>query len=303
MGLGVFIHRADSPYDDSPATQYQFPKQYLSRARETVGDWIVYYEPTKVAGSKGYHAIARVAQIVPDPVLPEMYLALIEPGSYLPFVHPVPFTGAGTMPEAGLLNEQGRVSGRAQAAVRPITPQDFDRILALAFSEDRPVLPREGAIQTFAEPALEFNEQQTPFVFEQERERIARLTTRAVRDRIFRRVVLDAYAERCAVTGLRLINGGGRAEAAAAHIRPVEHNGPDIINNGIALSGTAHWMFDRGLLAIADDLTILISRQVNDRDGAESLVNPTRALIGPALLRDRPHPAFLRWHRENCFKQ
>ena len=72
---------------------------------------------------------------------------------------------------------------------------------------------------------------------------------------MFRRVVLRAYDEQCAITGLKLINGGGRAEADAAHIRPVEANGPDIVNNGIALSGTAHWMFDRGLIALSDDLT------------------------------------------------
>ncbi len=68
---------------------------------------------------------------------------------------------------------------------------------------------------------------------------------------MFRRVVLRAYEQRCAVTGLRLINGGGRAEVEAAHIRPVEANGPDIISNRLALSGTAHWMFDRGLNGIA----------------------------------------------------
>ncbi|WP_139216208.1 hypothetical protein [Shimia haliotis] len=28
----------------------------------------------------------------------------------------------------------------------------------------------------------------------------------------------------------------------AGHIRPVEHDGPDIVSNGLALSGTAHWM-------------------------------------------------------------
>ena len=115
--------------------------------------------------------------------------------------------------------------------------------------------------------------------------------------------MLDAYDERCGVTGLKLINGGGRAEVAAAHIRPVEQNGPDIVNNGIALSGTAHWMFDRGLITLEDDLTIVISRHVNDRDGVEGLMNPTRRLIRPRLGRDRPHPAFLAWHRENCFKQ
>jgi predicted restriction endonuclease len=60
--------------------------------------------------------------------------------------------------------------------------------------------------------------------------------------------VLRAYDERCAITGFKFINGGGRAEVDAAHIRPVQHNGPDTINNGIALCGTAHWMFDRGLI-------------------------------------------------------
>ncbi len=115
-------------------------------------------------------------------------------------------------------------------------------------------------------------------------------------------MVLRAYDERCAVTGLKLINGSGRAEVAAAHIRPVEHNGPDIANNGVALSGTAHWMFDRGLITFSDDLEIVVSRHVNDRDGAEGLINRTGKLIGPALERDRPHPSFLVWHRENCFK-
>ena len=61
------------------------------------------------------------------------------------------------------------------------------------------------------------------------------LASRIVRDRVFRRIVLRAYDERCAVSGLKLINGGGRAEVAAAHIRPVEADGPDIVSNGIAL--------------------------------------------------------------------
>lgn len=300
MSFGVFIHRADSPYEDSPATQYQFPSQYLSRASAFVGDWIVYYEPTKVPGSRGYYAIARVEQIVPDPVKADMHIALIAPGSYLEFPNPVPFAGADGVAERGVLNEAGRVSGRAQAAVRPISPRDFDRVLQRGLAEEQPILPRVGAL----EASFQFDENlQAPFDFEQERERVERLTSRVVRDRVFRRVVLRAYSERCAVTGLKLINGGGRAEVAAAHIRPVEHNGPDIINNGIALSGTAHWMFDRGLISIGDDLRIVISRHVNDRDGAEGLINRTGYLIGPTMDRDRPHPVFLAWHRENCFKQ
>ena len=303
MTFGVFIHRADSVYDDSPAERYQFPKSYLERALACVDDWIVYYEPVKVRGSKGYYAIARVSQVVPDPTAANMHLALIEPGSYLEFPNAVPFADENGLVETGLLNEQGRISGRAQAAVRPISPKDFDRILSRGLAEDQPWLPRVGMPDAEIAIPFQIDEGQSPFVYEQERERISAMTTRVVRDRVFRRVVLRAYGERCGVTGLKLINGGGRAEVAAAHIRPVEHSGPDIINNGIALSGTAHWMFDRGLIGFTDDLEIIVSRQVNDRDGVQSLINRSGRLIGPLAERDRPHPAFLNWHRENCFKQ
>lgn len=303
MAFGVFIHRADSIYDDSPAERYQFPRPYLERASATIGDWILYYEPVKVVGSKGYYAIARVERIVPDPTATDMYVALIEPGSYLEFPNPVPFKDGGVPIERGLLNDAGRISGRAQAAVRPISPADFDRILGRGLAEEQPLLPRVGNVERLPEAPFQLDDEPVPFIYEQERERITALTTRTLRDRLFRRVVLRAYDERCAVTGLKLINGGGRAEVAAAHIRPVEHNGPDIINNGIALSGTVHWMFDRGLISLSDDLDILVSRQVNDRDGIESIINRTGKLIGPSMERDRPHPAFLRWHREHCFKR
>jgi putative restriction endonuclease len=113
---------------------------------------------------------------------------------------------------------------------------------------------------------------------------------------------LRAYDERCAINGLKLINGGGRAEVAAAHIRPVEASGPDIVSNCIALSGTAHWMFDRGLIGLSDDLDILISRQANDPNGIRSFVNVTGRAIAPTKTHERPHPHFLKWHCDNCFK-
>lgn len=302
VGFGVFIHRVDSVYDDTPAERYQFPKPYLSRALACVGEWIVYYEPVKVRNSKGYYAIAQVEQVIPDPSAANMYLALIKPGSYLEFPNPVPYRDENGLIETGLLNENGDVSGRAQSAVRPISARDFDRILERGLADEQPLLPRLGSVSDAAIERLELDEGQTPFIYEQERERVAALTTRVVRDRVFRRVVLRAYDERCAVTGLKLINGGGRAEVEAAHIRPVERNGPDIVNNGVALSGTAHWMFDRGLIGFSDDLDIIVSRHVNDRDGVSSLINKTGKLLVPSAGRDRPHPAFLSWHRDNCFK-
>jgi len=300
---GVFLHREDSIYNDRPAEQYQFPSQYLSRASKFVGDWIIYYEPRRGPTAKGYYAIARVERIVHDPSASGMHLAFIEPNSYLPFERAVPFSGAEGPVERGVLNDAGKISGRARAAVRPISIEDFNRIIDLGLQDEIPLLPRIG-------PALELpplgdalSEAAAPFTLDIERERVSIYTSRPVRDRIFRRVVLDAYDCRCAITGLKFINGGGRAEVQAAHIKPVEHNGPDIITNGIAMSGTAHWMFDRGIISLSDELDVLVSRHVNDIDSVWGLVNKTRRAAVPALAAHRPHPAYLAWHRENCFKQ
>lgn len=298
MAFGVFIHRADSAYDDSPAERYQFPSQYLGRVEACVGDWIIYYEPTKVMETRGYFAIAKVDRVVPDPSTPRMFIALIEPGSYLDFVNPVPFTDTSGVIERGLLNEDGRISGRAQAAVRTLSPSDFERIAGLGLDDVEPLLPRVSSSAT----RVGFDDEQAPFEFEQIRERVTLLSSRVLRDRIFRSVVLRAYDQRCAVTGLKLINGGGRAEVAAAHIKPVEANGPDIISNGLALSGTAHWMFDRGLISLSDNLEILISRHANDADAVRSFLNKSGRATVPRRTNERPHPHFLQWHREHCFK-
>ena len=243
--------------------------------------------------------MAKVEQVIPDPKAPGMYLALIEPGSYLDFARPVPFRRNDGVVERGVLNDEGGISGRAQAAVRPLSSSDFNRIVGLGLREDAPVLPRVGEVV----PVPGLHEEQAPFTFEQTRERVTYLSSRILRDRIFRRTVLRAYDERCAITGLRLINGNGRAEVDAAHIRPVEKNGPDIVSNGLALSGTAHWMFDRGLISLSDDLEILISRRVNDQDGVRALINKDGHARPPHRDLERPHPHFLQWHRDNCFKQ
>lgn len=298
MEFGIFIHRADSIYEDSPAERYQFPSQYLKRAAACVGGWIVYYEPTKVPNTRGYYAVARVTQIVPDPTSSDMFLALIEPGSYLPFPNPVSLTVSGEYVEQGLLNESGKLTGWAQSAVRPLSPEDFNRIVGLGLGDEAPVLPRVD--QPF--PSDGFSEEQEPFLYDGGRDRVTVLSSRVVRDRVFRNVVLKAYDERCAISGIKLINGGGRAEVEAAHIQPVANDGPDIVNNGLALSGTVHWMFDRGLISLSDDLEVLVSRQANDPGAVRALINETGHVLPTSRPSDRPHPKYLEWHRDNCFK-
>jgi putative restriction endonuclease len=136
-----------------------------------------------------------------------------------------------------------------------------------------------------------------------ERPVIERLISRPYRDIAFRRRVRAAYDHRCAMSGLRLRNGGGRPEVQAAHIRPVDRQGSDSVRNGLALSGTLHWMFDRGLLSVAEDHRILVSHNKVPRDVVDRLIAPGGRLILPADPRDHPHPDNLRWHREHVFGQ
>jgi putative restriction endonuclease len=224
-----------------------------------------------------------------------MYLALIQPGSFLEFGRDVPFKLGGRAVESGLLNPDGHLNnGRAIQSIRSISDDDFNRIVDLGLVEESDLLPRDevnGASSSVMED-------RTPW---EPTDRASVLVSRTVRDRQFRMRVLDVYDARCAFTGMKLINGGGRVETQAAHIMSVEAGGPDVVSNGIALSGTVHWMFDRGLISLSDDGDILLSRKINDLESVEKLILKSKKARLPLSLTSRPHPRYLSWHRTECF--
>ena len=289
----VFVIGSHSIYEDEPDRFYRFPPKWLNAAARSVGQWILYQEPRR-AGPRGYYAVARVEQIVRDPADAGMFLALIEPGSYLEFGCDVPFQFDGQAVERGLLDAGGKLNnGRAIQSIRPISDDDFDRIRMLGLVEEDELLPRQDEGESTLERV---HEDQEAWLGPVDRDTI--LMSRKVRDRQFRKRVIEAYDCRCALTGMRLINGGGRAEVQAAHIMSVEANGPDTEVNGIALSGTVHWMFDRGLISLSDTGDILLSSKINDVESVEKLIRPDRRAILPANGNLRPHPRYLAWHRE-----
>jgi putative restriction endonuclease len=104
------------------------------------------------------------------------------------------------------------------------------------------------------------------------------------------------YDNTCAMTGLKLINGGGRCEIEAAHIKPVAEDGPDSSRNGIALSRTIHWMFDRHFLSISDSGEILVAKKFVPEQVC-GLLNRDGKIRMPSSPSCQPHPAFLRYHR------
>jgi putative restriction endonuclease len=289
----VLLHKAGSIYEDEPDRIYDFPRAYLKAVEAGVGDWVVYYEPVK-AGPRGYFAVAKIARVIPKTGVAGRYLALIEPGSYLPFDRDVPRLRDGRPWEAALTGLDGgpAAGGSVQLAVRRLPEAEFAEIVRAGLPADLEAMEARRYEPGVAEPVVPF-----------ERPVIERLVSRPYRDVAFRRKVREAYDYRCAMSGLRLRNGGGRPEVNAAHIRPVERQGSDSVRNGLALSGTLHWMFDRGLLSVADDGSILISRNKVPREVSDRLIVPSGRLVLPKEERDWPHQENLRWHRETVFGQ
>lgn len=302
MVKGVFTTKIEPGYDDLPEARYHFPRAYLRQVEATHGDWIVYYEPRRAStqlnsrgGRQAYFATARVQSIHPDPSNPEHFYAYVS--DFLEFDRPVRFKEGNLYYEKGLQRDDGATSrGAFGRAVRILSEQEYNAILSAGFST---VLGEVEPQKNLIEPSAvsEFYEEETYF----ERPIVERVVARPFREAAFAVAVKGAYENTCAMTGLKLINGGGKAEVQAAHIRPVASNGSDSVRNGLALSGTFHWMFDRGLVSIADDYTILTA----DRHlppAVLRLLPQNRRLILPIRTEARPHPANLRFHRETIFK-
>lgn len=87
----------------------------------------------------------------------------------------------------------------------------------------------------------------------------------------------------------------------AAHIQSVEAGGPDTVRNGLALSSTFHWMFDRGIVSLADDGRILAAKDRMPSNLLAMLHQDGYARL-PNDVHVRPNPRFLRFHRESVFK-
>lgn len=294
MANAVFTSSESSAYDDQIERWYHFPESYLDRAKEALGELVVFYEPRRNAGSNSrggrsaYFAVARLVRIEQDRLRPDHYYGHVD--NFLEFDRAVPFRDDGIFYEAALRKVDGSTNkGTFGHSVRHLPHEELERIVEVGMSAPLATWEEDDGV---AEPVPEY-------VI---RPMVERIVSRKFRDVAFRRHVRKAYNNTCAVTGLRLINGGGRPEVQAAHIRPVEMDGPDTVRNGIALTGTAHWLFDRGLISFDDSYRILLSPH-GLPDDLDKLVRRERTLILPEERPELwPHTTYLTWHRSNRFK-
>jgi len=303
---GVFDTKPGSAYDDRLEERYHFParRNYLDVAHAVVGDWVLYREPQRNRGRRAYVGAARVFAVEPDPVHPDHAYAFVR--DYFAFEPPVPFAGApmGSYWEAPLraIEDSNRIGQSLQGkSMRFLSENDFAAIVSAGLGQiltpDNLARYGTSVVKDLGQPAILTGGPDMPgesFVRRME----LTLLNRKIRDANFRRLICQAYDDTCAVTGLRIINGGGRSEVQAAHIWSVQDGGPDVVQNGLALSGTVHWLFDRHLISLTDDYRLLISHNkvpAELRGLFERQMDCIRLPDNEAL---RPHPAYIQRHRD-----
>jgi putative restriction endonuclease len=134
--------------------------------------------------------------------------------------------------------------------------------------------------------------------------RVESRQSRIARGSAFRESVRAEYARRCAISGIEIATPSALYEVESAHVVPLEEGGSDDLRNGLALTQTIHWAFDRGLIGILPDRTIYIPRRVNEMAVNAFLKQFEKKLISEAKTASlKVHPDALRWQFENRVKQ
>jgi len=117
----------------------------------------------------------------------------------------------------------------------------------------------------------------------------------------FRQSVLSAYEFKCCISGIAIPE-----LLVASHIVPWRADPSNRLNprNGLCLSAIHDRAFDLGLIAISDDLTLLLSARLR-HSGTNSYIGHTfRSYEGKTITMPEkfpPNSGFLKFHRENVF--
>lgn len=287
----VFDTKPTSAYDDKQAFHYHFPKRYLKFAEQAEGDWVVLRRPRADGGNLAYFAAAKTRTIQQDPDDSSMFYAYF--GDYVQFEQPVPWRPNGQYAEEALRQIPQREVGvyLRGRSVRLISEEDFSAILDVGL--DRSLRDLEATTDASAEP--EEGDDYNPAAPARRTQKL--LSNRLVRDRNFRELVCNAYGRRCAISGFNFVDRLGHIEVQAAHIWSVSEGGPDVIQNGIAMTATVHWLFDHHLISLTDDYRLLIA----DGEASEQHIFLSelagRTINLPEKKGDWPYLGYLERHR------
>jgi len=133
------------------------------------------------------------------------------------------------------------------------------------------------------------------------KEKLREVKTR-VNQNVFRQIVLTNYSTRCAISGIdipELLN--------ASHIVPWSKNADERLNpsNGICLSKLYDAAFDKGLIGIKEDYSIVLSKRIRNCESKQfyekyfSYLSYTKISLPE---RYKPNKEFLAFHLDTIFQ-
>jgi putative restriction endonuclease len=139
------------------------------------------------------------------------------------------------------------------------------------------------------------------------RKKIIRIETEEevfVRSGLFKRLVPQVYGQTCAISGMQLGSTFGHTFVDACHIVPFSVSHDDRVTNGLALCPNIHRAFDRGLIGVGDDYSVLLSPHIRERSQhSYNLTNfEGRKILLPENRSAWPDLDLLRWHKHEVFR-
>lgn len=118
----------------------------------------------------------------------------------------------------------------------------------------------------------------------------------------FRKLVLDAYERRCAVSGEHTV-----PVLQASHIRPFADVAQHEIANGLALRSDIHTLFDQGYVTITPDYRFVVSDRLReDFDNGQVYYDYAKqrpTIFLPSDRENYPSREHLEWHGLERFKK
>jgi putative restriction endonuclease len=164
-------------------------------------------------------------------------------------------------------------------------------------SEDQQKLFSDIENKILNEPSEEYRQEIRLLMQEQNEEEIF------LRGSLFKREIPKIYNNTCCISGMRIDAINSISMVDACHIVPFSISYDDTITNGIALCPNLHRAFDRGLISIDNNYTVLVSSRFQ-----ENLTDYTirkfesKQIQLPKKESYFPSEEKLRWHRENVFR-
>jgi putative restriction endonuclease len=123
------------------------------------------------------------------------------------------------------------------------------------------------------------------------------------RNPAWRTAVLQAWDRQCAFCGYDGQLAGASAGIDAAHVRWFTFDGPDDLDNGLALCALHHKLFDLGALGLDLNLRVLVSAVFTARASAGRAVYELHGrLLTPRPGTVTPSAGHITWHTREVFK-